>query len=220
MTDFFTLIDAVVDMEWRMFVSVNGETISGACQENPQTFAAMRKSQFSNWSEAAVRSYHRDLLNAERKDCNLLREKFLYMMEGTDPRQFAKLREELPETGEKKKELVCALSERMLRQLAALYREYPYLSSTSRPLYAVDNTPEITSAETYQKCELLTYSEETLEALQAHLDELESRGESLAEKILRDSMRYYGYQNLQDAEEKAAAYWKEQDKTQDKTEKN
>lgn len=209
MKEFSDLISAVVDMEWEMLLSVNGEAGATAGEKNPETFAAMRKGQFSNWSQDAVASYRDDLLRAKRENRNLMREKYIRMMEGTAPREFVKLCGELPAVSEKKRKLADEVSEQMLRQSAEMYRKYPYVSGSSRPLYAVDNTEKITSVETYQKCELLTYSLKTLTALAEHLKNLETRGESLAENIMKDSLRYYGYSSIRSAEEKACAYWQQ-----------
>lgn len=58
-----------------------------------------------------------------------------------------------------------------------------------------------TSVQTYQKGELLTYSENTLRLLKDHLFTLKAQGISLAKEITAGSICSYGFTSLEEAEE-------------------
>ena len=51
-----------------------------------------------------------------------------------------------------------------------------------------------------------TYSVETLTCLWEHLCALEKEGKSLAEIILANSVKFYGYNSLEDAEKASREY--------------
>ncbi len=71
----------LIQMEWQQFYQVHNEGGRASCQEDPKTFAIMRRSQFTAWPEALVDSYTADLEAAEEVGRNLLTEKYAWMME-------------------------------------------------------------------------------------------------------------------------------------------
>lgn len=75
----------LIQMEWQQFYQVHNEGGRASCQEDPKTFAIMRRSQFTAWPEALVDSYTADLEAAEEVGRNLLTEKYAWMMEDTAP---------------------------------------------------------------------------------------------------------------------------------------
>mgnify|MGYP005793939127 CR=1 FL=1 len=64
----------------------------------------------------------------------------------------------------------------------------------------VEDRPGVTSIQTYQLGELLTYSEKTLQLLKKHLFVLQAEGRSLAEEVMSRSVCSYGFSSLGDAE--------------------
>jgi hypothetical protein len=194
-----SVLDEVVEIEWDMFHNVNDEARED-CQENRPTFEAMRRAQYSTWSEEALESYLRDLRGAVSEGRNLLREKYAHMMEVTDPQGYEALKDTLPPVSDEKRELVAELWKHFESQTLALRKDYPVLGMAGRPLYAADVDDGQTSLETYQTGEMLTYSETTLRALLAHVRKLEEQGTSLVRQIQENSVTCLGYASLEDAE--------------------
>ena len=161
------VIDAIIDREWEMFRVVNGEE-RVSCQNDRDGFRAMRGAQYDVWSQPACESYLADLTEAERQGRNLPREKYIRMMKDTEPAAYAVLSRDLPAVSEEKQALVDGIWEILLRQTERLREEYPLLALGGRPLHARDEGPGETSVETYQRGELLTYSERTLRLLLDH----------------------------------------------------
>ncbi|MDR3209058.1 MAG: DUF4125 family protein, partial [Oscillospiraceae bacterium] len=130
----------------------------------------------------------------------LVAEKYIRMMRTTEPARYARLAANIPQPGERAETLARAINARLLAQTETLRARYPYVSGAGRPLRAAEDFAGVTSIETYQLGELLTYSERTLAALLAHVEDLEARGASLAEEILKNTVRFYGYESLERAE--------------------
>jgi hypothetical protein len=194
------IIDLIVEAEWPMFHSVNGEDRAG-CQEDHDGFFALRKAQFRAWSTEAAASYLRDLQTAQREGRNLAREKYIRMMETTDPAGFQAFRGELPPVSAEKERLVAEIWSRLLEQTERMRAAYPGLSLGGRPLHAKDARDGDTSLETYQIGELLTYSEKTLSALLTHIEALAAQGVDLAVEIQRNTLACNGFSSLEEAEQ-------------------
>ena len=197
-------VKRIVELEWPMFHSVNGETRED-CQEDPSGFERLRAAQFSAWSPAAAESYLRDLETAAAQGRNLAREKYIRMMKHTDPEGYAAFQGELPPLDGEQEALIAAIWGRMLVQTERLRERYPAVALGGRPLRAAEETEGQTSVETYQTGELATYSAATLRALLAHIEALEAQGRDLAFEIQRNSVQCMGYADL-DAAERAMAY--------------
>ena len=186
--------------EWEMFRSVNGDT-RAECQENRRTFEIMRRAQYEAWSEEAVSSFFSDLLSAQKMGRNLSREKYIRMMEHSDPVGYAAFVLELPPLSERQRKLAAAIWEKFLAQTVRMRERYPHIALGGRPLRACEQVPGgMTSVETYQLCESLTYSEQTLEALYAHLTALEAAGIDLAFEIQKNTMLALGFASMEAAE--------------------
>ena len=203
-------IDEIIALEWAMFQKVNEGGPRASCQDDPVTFDGMRRAQFDAWSPEAVDSYRRDLLAAQAAGRNLVMEKYIRMMERTDPDGSAALLERLPAPTQRQQDLAGTINETLLAQTETLFAQFPHVADTGRPLHSSGDSRWDTSVETYQLSELLTYSEATLEALHRHILALEGAGVSLARRILENSARHYGYESLERAEERAAAWSAEQ----------
>ncbi|MDR0838218.1 MAG: DUF4125 family protein [Oscillospiraceae bacterium] len=197
------LTDNIVALEWDMFQLVNEGGPRADCQDDFRTFDGMRRGQFEAWSDEAAKSYEGDLEAAKVAGRNLIAEKYIHMMRTTTPARYEKLMEGVPRPTERAEALAQAISDKMLAQTEALQEKYPYVSGTGRPLHSASDFSGVTSIETYQLGELLTYSENTLAALGRHLDALEANGVSLAGEILANSVKFYGYASLKEAEDAA-----------------
>lgn len=198
------LAERIAALEWPMFHSVNGEERAD-CQDDKTGFLALRKAQFSTWSLAAAQSYLDDLERAGAEGRNLAREKYIRMMASTDPEGYEVFKNELPAVSAEKEELVEKIWGHFLVQTEKMREKFPAVALGGRPLRAAEEQDGWASIETYQKGELLTYSEKTLEALLAHVEELEDKGVDLAFEIQKNSVTCMGFASLEEAE-KAMAF--------------
>ena len=196
------IIESIVELEWPMFREVNGDTRAD-CQENYPMFVNMRTSQFSAWNEEALSAYREDLLAAEGEGRNLLRDKYIHMMSSTDPAGYLHFLPELPPVSEEKKQLVEAIWQLMLPQTVELRRKYPNVGKLGRPLLSADERNGYASVETYEKGELLTYSEKTLRVLLAWIRAQAEAGVSVAAQIQTNGILSVGYASMEEAEEDA-----------------
>ena len=200
MERFDDTINKIVLFEWDMFQSVNEGGPRADCQEDRITFEGMRRGQFEAWSEEACASYFDDLANAVLDGRNLVKEKYIHMMRYTAPSQYEQLSSLIVMPDDAQRQLSQQISDKLLAQTIELFEKYPYVSGSGRPLRTVQDFSGVTSIETYQLGELLTYSEKTLGLLNIHLLTLEKEGKSLARNILENSVRHYGYKTLEAAE--------------------
>ena len=193
------LIDTIIGKEWDMFHNVSGEDRAD-CQNDYPVFEIMRRAQYEAWSGEALTCYLADLEAAAAEGRNLAREKYIRMMESTDPRGYEAFRGELPELSERQRELVARIWEKMLAQTERMRQSYPVLALGGRPLRAADETDGWPSVETYQTGELMTYSEATLGALLAEIERLEAEGKDFAFIVQENTVRGQGFPTMEKAE--------------------
>lgn len=196
------LIDAIVELEWPMFHEVNGDTRAD-CQENRPVFVNMRTAQFSEWSEEALEAYRQDLQAAAAEGRNLLRDKYIHMMASTEPEHYEVFSRELPPASEEKLRLAEEIWQILLKQTIELRRQYPAVGKMGRPLRSSEEVGGYASVETYEKGELMTYSEKTLAALLRHIRAMEAAGKSYAVRVQENGLVTMGYASLAEAEEDA-----------------
>ena len=91
-----SLIERIVDIEWRMFSSVNNAGGKAACQTDSATFRIMRSSQCATWDEDLLASWLADFEAAQAQGRNLMSEKYARMMESTFPEEYALIADRLP----------------------------------------------------------------------------------------------------------------------------
>jgi len=191
-------IEAIIAKEWKMFHNVNGEDRVD-CQDERPTFEMMRNAQFECWDEATRESYLADLKDAVASGISLVKEKYVWMMEHTDKEGFEKFKEILPEVSAEKKETVDKIWSHLLAQTEKMREKYPLLALGGRPLHA-EEEKDWPSIETYQKGELLTFSDKTVKLLLAHIENLEKQGIDIAYKIQENSVTCLGYKTMEEAE--------------------
>ncbi len=159
------LVSEILEIEWEMFTAVQAKGRSASCQEDPDSFRVIRTANFLTWSETTLASYLNDLKMARAKGRNFMTEKYA-RMEGLIPPLN-------PEAG--------SLIDRIVRKECLWAEEH--LKGTpgarlARPIYSRDDTPEITSSETYSRAELDTYSTNTLDFYYADILGMSARGEN------------------------------------------
>lgn len=197
--------ESLIQTEWHQFYQVQNEGGRASCQEDPETFARTRRSQFAPWPEELVDSYARDLAEAEEEGRNLLTEKYAWMMEDTAPEDFARIRHLLPQPSLLQREMIDEIAMTQVQWMREYREKYPVLAAGNRALRARDAAPGETSFETYLCGELHTYSEDTLLLYRDMVRGLKSQGKNLSLLIMEDNVKAYGYQDLEDAEAKLSA---------------
>jgi hypothetical protein len=187
MTEKDNIIDAILEIELRMFLTVNPIQTSG-CQEYPESFKLHRRAQFAPWSEEALGSYLEDLREAQDRGENLMRRKYARMQGLLPPAESDPVLEEI-----------------VLLKMdwqAAMFRDYPAVMSGARPLTDEITRAQMTSFETYARGELETYSARTRKLLHRDLLAMQARGESLSEMVYGSMVRASGYASIEEAERK------------------
>ncbi len=197
------LITAIVKSEWDMFQHTENEGTRASCQNNFPTFNIMRSSQFMAWNDELLDSYNADLREGMTTGRNLITEKYARMMESTAPQEYIKLKDSLPEHSCERKQLTEQIIGIQVGWLEEFSDRYPKLSKQIRYIHTSEDTPYDTSAETYLRGELGTYSERTFILYGKYVLMLAEEGNNLNMMIMENTARLYGYASLEEAEAKA-----------------
>ncbi len=192
----------LIKTEWDLFQRVQNEGGRASCQEDPETFFLMRRSQFTAWPEELLESWHRDLKEAESAGRNLLAEKYAWMMRSTAPERFQEMRRFLHFPTLFGEQLIEELVKQQLEWMEEYKERYPYLAAGNRVFYTSQDTPWSTSFETYLRGELYTYSERTLCLYRDLMRKLKGEGKNRALLVMETMVKSYGYAGLDAAEEK------------------
>jgi hypothetical protein len=196
------LIAKIVEIEWKMLRNVPNIGGTATCQEDPKTFEIMRSSQAMSWSEATLDSYLDDLTEAEKNGRNLLTEKYARMMKSTSPLEYAQIEHLLPPLNPEVPPLIDKIAKIVLAWEEELWQKYPYLLARGRPIPSSDDTPYVTSLETYLRGELATYSPRTLELYYENVLKQRSENINASEITLAHTIKRYGFNSLKEANEK------------------
>lgn len=205
MTTKKNLIDKIVDAEWQMFVDVPNIGGKASCQEDYKTFEVNRSSQLMGWSEATLASYLGDLIEAEKNGRNLMTEKYARMMQSTSPAEYAVIEHLIVPLDAEVSALVDKIVAIVLEWEEMLSKKYPYVLRRGRPLHSSDDTPFVTSMETYLRGELATYSAGTLRLYYENVLREKDQNVNGSEGILDHMMKQYGFESLEDANERLKA---------------
>lgn len=196
-------IEEIIRMEWEMFDKVQNEGGRADCQDDFETFSIMRKSQYLAWDTDMVKRWHEELRSAADNGRNLIMEKYARMMASTAPEKYAQMKDKLPPLSEETaqiREAVIGIQVGMMEEFA---QEYPKLASRARAIRTSEDTLYITSYETYLRGELMTYSDELLYMYGRFVASLAGEGRNLARLIMLNTVYFYGYTSLEDAEKNA-----------------
>lgn len=192
------LMKYILGMEWDMFTNVQNQNGRAECQDNYETFAIMRLSQLKVWDEEILASYFLDLLEAKEAERNLMTEKYAHMMEQTYPEEYERLKMLLPPVSDKAKEIAKAIVQIYSVWEKEMSIRFPKLRSHGRVAQQDQSLDGSVSVENYQYCELITYSERTLQLI------LEYIGQNAAKNLYMEEVlnmvQAYGYKSLEDAE--------------------
>ncbi len=193
-------VNQIIEIEWEMFDKVKNEGGRADCQNDWNTFSVMRKSQYMAWSRELQESYLKDLEIASSKGWNMIMEKYARMMESTCPERYEELKNALPKLTEDRiaiQESIIAIQVEWMEDFAT---HYPKMAGNSRSIRTETDNPYNTSYETYLRGEISTYSERTFVLYGRFIAEFHQQGKNLAYKIMNNTARLYGYNDVDDAE--------------------
>ncbi|MDF3001836.1 MAG: hypothetical protein K0Q48_1955 [Bacillota bacterium] len=197
------IIERLLRVEWDMFQRVGSADGKAQCQEDWHTFHIMRYSYYNAWSNSMILSYVRDLEEAMNAERNLITEKYAYMMEYTDPEYFnTKLQPYLPAIDEETRRLIDEIAAYLVDCDKEFAARYPKIGKKGRPIEAAKDNAAATSAETYTKGELRTYSKYTLRHFADYIRGCKESGTNFAFLVKDKMVIMYGYASLDDAEAK------------------
>ena len=194
----------IVEIEWLMFRAVRNIGGPADCQEDPETFGIMRASQALVWPEETRVFYLQDLVTASANGRNLMEEKYARMMQFTSPAEFRRIRKLLPVLGQEEKQLIDRLTLRSIRWAEDFALEYPQLAAKGRKVTAGEDARSA-SLEAYCRGECSTYSLFTLRSLWGFYEQAVREGNNGHTLVERNTVRFYGYASLEDAERGLAA---------------
>lgn len=193
-------VQEIVNIEWNMFSQVNNQGGKATCQNRPDTFAIMRRSQLSAWSDEILESYRIDLKRAELLKRNLCAEKYGYMLEFMSPPDYEKICGQLPAVSAEKLKKIEEIVAVNLEWEREVDKKYPKIRFRGRHLTKDQDTPYTSSLETYMTGELKTYSEKTVSLLHNYTILCREEGRNLAMEILQNTVSEYGYESISKAE--------------------
>lgn len=200
MTNKTELIDRILKIEWKMFSSVRNIGGRAPCQDDPKAFEIMRSSQFMSWSEDALESYLNDLKEAEKKEINLMTEKYARMMKSTLPSDYTNIKHLIRTSSQEILRLIDKIVAVELEWQEEFSKKFPCISGRGRPIHSREDTPFAGSIETYLRGELETYSKNTLELYYRDTLDKKSKNINRSEKICEYQVKRYGYKSLEEAE--------------------
>lgn len=201
------LVEDIARLEFEAFDKVHNEGGRASCQNDWFTFSIMRKSQYLTWNRTMLLQYLYDFHREFYRGHNLIEEKYGRMMESTTPEQYEEIKSHFPElTPEKRSiiEQICSLQVKWMEEFAT---EYPALADNARSIHTSEDNPFNTSYETYLRGELGTYSDKMLELYGRYIVAYAAEGKNPAYDIMGNSVRMYGYSDIEEAEKKTKEAW-------------
>ena len=122
------------------------------------------------------------------------------MMESTAPHEYEKIKDKLPAVSEEKRQIVNEIVKIQVEWMEEFAEKYPNLASNARTIHTKDDTEWDTSYETYLRGELLTYSQTLLGMYGRFIVDLSREGKNLAFLTMENTIKMYGYTDLDEAE--------------------
>lgn len=196
------LVAGIIEIEWRMFQRVPNIGGRPSCQDDFRTFQIMRSSQVASWSEETLESYFDDLRTAQSSGKNLLTEKYARMMASTSPSEYARMEHMLTPIDPESVDLIEQIVSIVVGWEKELLEKYPNILAKGRPLFSSEDSPVVTSKETYLKGELSTYSVRTLQLHLSHMRLQQSQNVNGSAITYLDMMKRYGFNSLEEANQK------------------
>lgn len=193
------VVDAIVQLEWKAFDKVKNVGGRAGCQDDWETFQIMRKSQYLTWNVDMLVQYRLDFEAACSAGRNLISEKYARMMESTVPEEYKEIEKKLPLIPDEKKAIMETIISIQVQWMEKFAAEYPGLAKNARIIHTSEDKPWDTSYETYLRGELGTYSDVMLTLYGRFVVEISKAERNLAEMIMMNTVKMYGYDSLEDA---------------------
>lgn len=194
------LVEKIAELEFEAFDKVKNEGGRADCQNDWATFSIMRKSQYLTWKRPMLLQYLYDFDREYHRGHNLIEEKYGRMMESTAPEEYAAIRQYFPELSPEKKAVIEQIVEIQVAWMEEFAAKYPCLADNARSVRSAEDNRFNTSYETYLRGEISTYSDKMLELYGRYVVEFAAENRNLAFEIMGNSVRLYGYKNLDEAE--------------------
>lgn len=196
------MIEQIIQLEWEMFQNVKNKDGRANCQDDYETFYIMRSSQYKCYQPQVLESYLNDLITAKSIGRNLIMEKYARMMAYSHKEEYEEIKNYLDPIDDQALEIIEQIIAIQLNWRKEFKRHYPKLIHLSRQSYTNDDTHDKTSFETYLRGELLTYSKQTLILYTQMIVDYFKCNINMISSIMSETVKAYGYDSLQDAEEK------------------
>lgn len=203
-----TLVDEIAGLEFEAFDKVQNEGGRAGCQNDWFTFSIMRKSQYLTWDRTMLLQYLYDFKREYERGHNLITEKYGRMMESTAPEKYEEIKKHFPELTEEKQNIIRQICDLQVQWMEEFAAEYPQLADNARSIHTSEDDSFNTSYETYLRGELGTYSDKMLELYGRYIVKYAREGRNPVYDIMGNSVKMYGYQNLEEAERKIEAAMK------------
>ncbi len=191
----------ITKAEFEAFDKVQNEGGRASCQNNWHTFKIMRMSQYKTWTEDMLMQYLYEFKTNFAIGRNMIEEKYARMMESTAPEKYAEFADRLPEIPQEKQAIIEEIIRLQVSWMEEFAKKYPKLADNARFIHTSEDMPYDTSYETYLRGELGTYSDKMLSLYGRYVVACAAAGENLAQKIMRNTIEYYGYLNFEEAQE-------------------
>lgn len=100
-----SFIRQILKREWEFFQNVHHMEGRAECQDNPQEFEIMRRSQWETLPDEILESYLEDLILAKHRGENIVQDKYARMMKYSAPKEYEVIKNYLPEIPQEKKRI-------------------------------------------------------------------------------------------------------------------
>lgn len=194
-------VERLARLEFETFDTVQNIGGRAACQDDWETFSIMRRSQYLPWPEELLEEWLAAFETAKASGRNLIMEKYARMMEHTDPEKYAAFADQLPPLTPEfihLREAIIAIQIPWMEEFAA---KYSYLAKQARTIHTAEDSKAQTSYETYLRGELSVYPFDVLYGYGRWVVSLHQAGENLACLTMAETVREYGYDSLESAEQ-------------------
>ncbi len=196
------VIEKIIQIEWEMFQRVNNIGGRAECQDDFDTFFAMRVSQYYNWSDRMLDCYGDFAKACRETGRNLVEEKYGRMMQYTDLHYYNKyVKPHMEPVPIENYRLINRIVPILIKWEEEFAEMYPKLAGAGRPISSEGDATGFTSMETYARGELETYPTELLASFLGYIEELGEQGKSLSLMIQETTVNLYGYDSIQAAED-------------------
>ena len=189
-----SLVDEIVNIEWNEIKKII------KTEEKEKTFMIMRKSQFELWPEELLYSYLDDLKRAEQNGWNLITEKYARILEYTDFVQYQYIEHMIPKVPKETEDIIDMIIVIQSLWMQQFEKQYPRLAEAAKSIEVYENEANDVSYEAMLKCELMTYSANTIMLYANMIISYKKRNVNYIRKMMEITCKYYNYTIIDEAE--------------------